>query len=95
MDAKYAGIVICVLGFLALVLIATPSELVYSCENATLTLSSDDTYLVEPADPLYAFSGNYNEYAGKVALEIPFGHLILIHDGGDLVDEDGDVWVRQ
>ena len=69
-----------------------PTEEQYQLDDAVLTLYPDGTYYVDQEDP---GSGSYVHRDGRVELEIPFGIIVLkTTENGDLVDPDGDVWVK-
>ncbi|MBN1134586.1 MAG: hypothetical protein JXA38_06715 [Methanosarcinaceae archaeon] len=64
----------------------------YQLDDAVLTLYPDGTYYVDQEDP---GSGSYVHRDGRIELEIPFGVFVLNElENGNLVDSEGDVWVK-
>ncbi|MBN1133627.1 MAG: hypothetical protein JXA38_01610 [Methanosarcinaceae archaeon] len=69
-----------------------PTEEQYKHNESIMTLYPDGTYFVDQED---AFSGTYIKRDNRVELEIPFGIIVMREmENGNLVDPDGDVWVK-
>lgn len=71
----------------------------YRCETGSmLHLFSDNRYIDNPVHST-AFHGNYRVIGDKMYLEYyvlgTSACFVMVGDGKDFIDEDGDRWVRE